>query len=130
MGIHHMKLGLKSFACASQFTIPDMAGTTPDPGGNNTDKKSSTPNQVSRTPDLSYPLVSSILFTSSSLISLSRPELYHHCRTTFSHISLSRHAMMMSKHREQHTPSTAYTMFSIHTRVSVFPSFSRLRVDP
>jgi hypothetical protein len=84
-GNHHEKLGLTRISCASQYTIPDTAatspdtaGTSPDPADNNTDMRSSKPNQASRTPDFSYPLVSSISFSSSSPISLSRPQLYYH----------------------------------------------------
>jgi len=46
--------------CASQFTIPDMPGTSPDPACNYTDMSSSQPNQAIGTPDFPYPLVSSI----------------------------------------------------------------------
>jgi len=52
-GNHHEKLELKRISCASQFTIPDMAGTSPDPAGNNTDTRSFKPNQASRTRDSS-----------------------------------------------------------------------------
>jgi len=52
-GNHHEKLGLQRILCASQLTIPDTAGTSPDPAGNNTDTRSSKPNQASRTPDFS-----------------------------------------------------------------------------
>jgi len=97
MGNHHEKLGLKKISCASQFTIPDPAGTSPDPAGNYTDTRSSKPNQACRTPDFSYPLVSSISFPSSSSISLSSPQLYHHRKNTkLSHPSLSLHAMIKS----------------------------------
>jgi len=96
-GNHHEKLGLKRISCASQFTIPDTAGTSPDPAGNNTNTRSSKPNQASRTPDFSGPLVSSTSFSSSSPISLSRPQLYHHCKNTkLSHPSLSPHAIIVS----------------------------------
>jgi hypothetical protein len=78
MGNHHEKMGLKRISCASQCTMLDMAGTSPDPAGNFTNTRSSKPNQASCTPDFSYPLVSSILFPSPSPISLSRPQLYHH----------------------------------------------------
>jgi len=61
-GNHHEKLGLKRISCASQCTIPDMPGMSPDPVGNNPDTKTSKSNQASRTPDFSGPLVSSILF--------------------------------------------------------------------
>ena len=50
-GNHHEKLGLKRISYASQVTIPDTAGTSPDPAGNITDTGSSKPNQASRTPD-------------------------------------------------------------------------------
>jgi len=58
-GNHHEKLGLKKISCASQFTIPDTAGTSPDLECNYTDTRSSQPNQASCTTDFSYPLVSS-----------------------------------------------------------------------
>jgi len=35
-----------------------------------------------------------------------------------------------SIHLIQHTPHTAYTSYSIHPRLPVFPSISRLPVDP
>jgi len=47
-----------------------MAGTSPDLACNYTDTRSSQSNQASRTPDWSYPLVFSTLFSSSSPISL------------------------------------------------------------
>jgi len=52
-GNHHKKLGIQRISCASQLTIPDTAGTSPNPSGNNTDRRSSKPNQASHTPDLS-----------------------------------------------------------------------------
>ena len=66
----HENLGLRRISCASQFTIPDAAGTIPDLADNNTTTRSSEPNQASRTPDFSGLLVSSISCSSSSLISL------------------------------------------------------------
>jgi hypothetical protein len=57
---HHEKLGHQRIWCGSQLTIPDTAGTTANPAGKNTDTRSSKLNQASRTPDFSYPLVSSI----------------------------------------------------------------------
>jgi len=56
-GNHHEKLELTRISCASQFTILDTAGKSPDPAGTNTDTRSFKPNQASRTPDFSYPLV-------------------------------------------------------------------------
>ena len=66
---HHEKLGLKRISCASQFTNPDTAGTSPDPACNNTDMRSSQPNQASRTPAFSYPLVILHIVLSFILIS-------------------------------------------------------------
>jgi len=50
-GNHHEKLGLERILCASQLTIPETAGTSPDPVGNITNNGSSKPNQASRPPD-------------------------------------------------------------------------------
>jgi len=108
---HHEKLGLGRISCASQFTMPDTAGTTPNPAGNNTNMRSSTPNQGSHTPDFLCPLVSCISFPSLSPIPLS---LSSSQNTKLSQPSLSLHAMMISWHWVQHTPSTAYTEYSIH----------------
>jgi len=63
------KAGLKRILCASQFTISDMAGISPDPACNHTDMRSSQLNQASHTPDDSYLLVFSTLLSSLSPIS-------------------------------------------------------------
>jgi hypothetical protein len=52
-GNHHEKLEVENILCASQLTIPDTAGTIPDPPGNITNTWSSKLNQASRTPDFS-----------------------------------------------------------------------------
>jgi hypothetical protein len=52
-GNHHEKLGVERILCASQLTIPNTAGTSPDPAGNITDMGSSKPNQASHTPEFS-----------------------------------------------------------------------------
>jgi hypothetical protein len=52
-GNYHEKMGLERILCASQLTIRDMAGTSPDAAGNITDMGSSKPNLASRTPDIS-----------------------------------------------------------------------------
>jgi len=109
VGNHHGKLGLKRILCAGLFTIPDMAGTSSDPAGNNTDMRSSKPNQASRTPDFSGPLVSSISFSSSSPISFSSttlPSLQEH--KVKSSLSIS------PCHHHELTPSAAYAECSIH----------------
>jgi len=80
-GNHHHKLELVRTSCASQFSISNTVGTTLNLLGNITNPRSSKLYQVSHTTDFSYPLVSSISFSSSSSISFSIPQLYHH-RTT------------------------------------------------
>jgi hypothetical protein len=40
-GNYREKVKLKRILCARQLTIPDMAVTSPDPAGNNTDTMSS-----------------------------------------------------------------------------------------
>jgi len=77
-GHHHRKLGLQRMLCVSQFTFPDRAGMRPNLLNSVTDLRSSKPNRATHTPDFSYLLTSSIWFSSSSPISLSRPQLYHH----------------------------------------------------
>jgi hypothetical protein len=64
------KLRLKRISGASQFTIPDMACTTSNMLCNYTDTRCSQPTQAGQTPDFSYPLISSTLFSCSSPISL------------------------------------------------------------
>jgi len=125
-GNNHEKLGLKRISCASQYTIPDMAGTRPDPAGNNTDTRSSQPNQACCTPDFSYPLVSSTSFSSSSPISLilvhnSTIIAEHKVKSSLSISPCHDHELTPSTayteysiHRVQHTPSTAYSEYSIH----------------
>ena len=108
-------MGVKRNSCVSQLMFPDMASTSSDLAYLYTDKKHSLFNQACHTPDFSYPLISSILFPSSSPMFLSRAQLYHHRKNTkWGHPSLSLHAMIMSGHWLQHTPSTAYTKYSIH----------------
>jgi len=124
---HHEKLGLKRISCASQFTIPDTAGTSPDLACYNTDTRSSQPNQASRTPDFSFPLVSSTSFSSSSPISLF---LIHISTTVIVEHKVKSSLSISPWHDHELTPSTAYTEYSIHPRLFVFPSFSSLRVDP
>jgi len=62
--------GTWGISCASQLPIPDTAGTSPDLASSHTVTRSSKPNQASRSPDFSGPLISSISFSSSSPISL------------------------------------------------------------
>jgi len=152
-GNHHEKLGLRRIWNASQFTIPDMAGTSPDPARYFTDMISSQPNQASCTPDFLNLLWSSISFSSSSPISLvlihnSTIIAEHKVKSSLCISPCHDHGLTQSCsiHQVQHTPSAAYTKCSIHqvqhtriaayteysiyVRLSVVPSFSRSRVDP
>jgi len=67
-GNDHQKLGFKRMSCSSRLTIPNTAGMIPDPGCHSIQTRSSQLNQASRTPDISYPLISTLCW-SSSLIS-------------------------------------------------------------
>jgi len=136
-GISSWETGTERIMCESKFTIPDTAGTSPYTAYYYTDMRFSQPNHASHTPDFSYPLVSSTSFSSQSFSSTTLPSLQN---TKLGHSSLSLHVMIMSWHRVQHTPSTAYTKYSIHQvqayteysihpRLFVFPSFSWLQVD-
>jgi len=130
-GNDHEKLGLKRISCASQFTIPDTAGTRPDPACNYTDTRSFQPNQecnytdtrssqptqASRTPDFSNPLVSSTSFSSSSPIS---PFLVHNS-TIIAEPKVKSSLSISPCHHHELTPSTANTKYSIH-RVQHTPS--------
>jgi len=120
-GNHHEKLGLERISCGSQFTIPDMVGTSPNLGGNNTNTRCSKPNRASCTPDFSGPLVSSISFSSSSPISLF---LVHN-----STIISRTHSYVIPLYLSMPS-SWVNTKCSIHRRLSVIPSFSWFRVDP
>jgi hypothetical protein len=120
-GNHHQKLGQERMSSSNQFTIPDRVGISHDLAGNHTHTRSSQPNQASRTPDFSYPLIFTTSFSSSSpsLTFFSWTQLASQ-NTKLSYPGVSHHAMMMTSHwtkrtpRVQHTPSTAYTEYSIH----------------
>jgi len=137
-GNHHEELGLKIISCASKFTIPDTAGTSPDLASNYTDTRSTQPNAASRTPVYSYPHVSSPSFSSSSPFSLflihnstiiAEPKVKSSLSISPCHdheLAPSIAYTEYSIHRVQHTPSTA----SIQDCLFIFHSFSWLRVDP
>jgi hypothetical protein len=103
-GNHHEKLGLKRISCASQLTIPDTAGKSPDWACNYTDTRSSQTNQASRTRDFSYPLVFSISF-SSSPISL----FLVHNSTIIAEHKVKSSLSISPCHDHELTPSKAYT---------------------
>lgn len=56
-GNHHGKLRMQRTSCAGQFTNPGMEGVSPNVWCNNTDTRSSRPNQARSTPDFEYLLV-------------------------------------------------------------------------
>jgi len=121
-GNHHEKLGLKRILYESQFTIPDTAGTSPDSACIHTDTRSSRPNQASRTPNYSYPLVSSTSFSSSSPISLF---LVHNSTIITEHRVRSSLSISPCHDREL-APSIAYTEYSIQ-RVQHTPSTASIQ---
>ena len=104
-GNHHEKLGLKRIQCASQLTIPDTAGKSPDPACDYTDTMLLQPNQASRTRDFSYPLVSSTSFSSSSPISL----FLVHNSTIIAEHKVKSSLSISPCHDHELTPSKAYT---------------------
>ena len=105
-------------------TIPHTAGTIPDPAGNHTHTRSSQPNQAIRTPDFSYPLVSSTLFSSSSLICL----FPIHNSSIIPEHKVELFLSISPWHDHELTLSTAYTEYSIH-RVQHTPRRSIHRVQ-
>jgi len=114
-GKNHQKLGLKSLSCESQFSNPDTAGSSSDLACHNTDTSTAQPTQASPTPHFSYLLVSSTLFSSSSPITLILfRNFYPHRRTQSLLIPLYLSMPWSWVDTEyKHTPSTAYTMYSI-----------------
>jgi len=118
-GNHDEKLRPKRISCASQFTIPDKAGTSPDPVCNYSDMMSSQPNQASRTPDFAYPLV--ILHIVLIFIPISH--FLVHNSTTIAEHKVKSSISISPCHDQELTPSTAYTEYSIQPRLLVLPSF-------
>jgi len=122
----HEKLWLQRMLCASYFTIPELAGKSPDLWWYKTDMRSSHPNLASRTPDIPYPLVFSTSLSSSSPISIllvHNPTIIaeHIVKSSLSNSACHDHELTPSTactefsiHRVQHTPSIAYTEYSIH----------------
>jgi len=112
----HEKMGLKRILYGTQFTISGTAGTAIDPAGKNPYMRSSKPILASHTPGISYLLLSSILFPSSSPISLSTPLSQN---TMSSHPYQFIHALIMSSPRVPHTASTAYPEYHHTMRTSI-----------
>ena len=112
-GNNHEKLGLNKISCASQFTIDDTAGTSPDSTCTYNDTRTSQSNQVSRTPDFSYPLVSSTSFSSSSPISLF---LVHNSNIITEH-KVKLFLSISPCHDDELTPSTQDCLSFFHSHV-------------
>jgi len=115
-GNHYDIVRHKRIRCASQLTLPDMAGTSCHLVWSNTIIRYLQPKKWSHTPDFAYPLV---FYTSFSKfiphLSLSRPQFHYHHRTqsqvTFVYLSMSWSWVDMEYYSilwVQHTPSTAY----------------------
>jgi hypothetical protein len=139
---HHAKLGLNRNSCARKFTVPVTADKSSDLACYHRNMWPSQPSQSSNTPDFPYLLVSCTSVSSSSTVS--HILIYHS-------IMIAEHKDMLylimsqchvhegipitayteySIHWVQHTLSTAYAWYGMHQRLSVFPSFSWLWVNP
>ena len=103
-GNHHEKLRLKRISCASQFTIPDTAGTSIDLAWNNTSTSSSKPHQTGCTTDFPYPLIITSFSSSSPiplcLVHMSTLITEHKVKSSLSSLPCHNHQLMLS---------TAYT---------------------
>jgi hypothetical protein len=108
-GNQHEKRGLQRISCASQLTIPDMAGKSPHLACDYTNMRSLQPNQASPTRDFSYPPVSSTSFSSSSPCSL----FLVHNSTIIAEQKGKSSFSISSCHDVQLAPSIAYTEYSI-----------------
>ena len=108
---HHEKLGLERISCAGQFAIPDMADTSPDPACNYSDSRTSQSNHADRTPDSSYPLISTTSFSSSSRISL----CHVHKSTIIAEQNVKSSLSISPCHDDELTPSTEYTERTAYT---------------
>jgi len=105
-----LETGTKRIFCASQFTIPDTAGTSPDLPCNYTNTRSSHPNWASCTPDFSYALISCTSFSSSSAISL----FLVHYSTIIAERNVKSYLSISPCNDPELTPCTVYTKYNIH----------------
>jgi hypothetical protein len=109
-GKYDEKQVLEVITRASQFTIPNKAGTSPDPVCNSTDTRSFQFKPASRTPDYTYPFVSSTLLSSSSHISL----FLVHNSTIIAECKVKSSRFILPCHDHDFALSIAYTEYSIH----------------
>jgi len=118
--------GTWRISCASQLTIPDTAGTSPNPAGINTDTRSSNPiRQVVLliSHSRSYPPYRSHLHPPSLSFSCTTlPSSQEHKVKSFLSISPC--------HNRELTPSTAYTKSSISQRSTVSHSQPDFELTP
>jgi len=125
VGNPHEKLGFERISYASQFSICDTAGPSPDQMCNHTDTRSSQPNQASCTPDFSYPLVLSTSFSSASPTSL----FLVHNSTIIAEHNVKSSLSISPCHDHELTPSTSYTEYSLH-RIPHTPKIACLPFIP
>jgi hypothetical protein len=107
---HHEKLGVNRISCAREFTIPNMAGTSPNPEFKYPDLRPSQPNQECHTPYSSPQLLSYTTFSFSSTVSL----YLIHKSTIIAEWDVSSSLFISLCYDYMLTISTAYTEHSVH----------------
>jgi hypothetical protein len=118
-GNHYEALGLSRFLWACQLTIPVTVGPSPNQACNYTVLRPSQPNQASHTLDFLYRLISSTLYSFSFPISL----FLIHNSTIIAKYTIKSSFSISHCHDHELAPSAAYTRYSIHPRLFVFPVF-------
>jgi len=113
---HHEKLGLKRILCASQFTIPDMAGMS-------SDLECKTP--IQNLPTLIRQLVRLTFHFHSYLPHRSHLDplslFLVDNSTIFAEHKVVSSLSISPCHNRKLTPSTAYTEYSVHPSQFLFP---------
>jgi len=135
---------ISKFHGTVSFTIPNLAGTSPDPEGKNINPMASKSTWASHTTESSYPLVFSISFPFSSHRSLScshsniitarevEPSLaISPCDDP--KLTVSTACAKYNINHVQHEPSTLYTEYSVHrvqhTASTAYTKYSKHRVQ-
>jgi len=121
----HQKVGLERILYASQWMTPYTAGTTSNLVGTINDMRSSKPNQPTCTPGFSDSLISIQLFPSWP-----HALLLAYNSTIITEYQAESSLRISPWYDHEFTLSIAYMEDSIHSRVSDFPSFPGLQVDP
>jgi hypothetical protein len=118
---HHGKQGLKRMSCASHIPIPAMGGMCPNPACNHVNMRSFQHNHASHFLNCSYSLLWSTRLSSFSSISLF---LLNNSTIIAEQKAMSCHYSSRC-HNDDVTLSSAYTEYSIHARLCIFPAFSK-----